>query len=191
MEKFSYKGKDYQVINELNSDGVFYIAAKEIVNAPEGNVSDSKWHFSQRSLGNLEYAHPELKEVITKALETSKYDFTVTDGARTAAQQNALYQQGRTKPGTKVTSLDGYNKKSNHQLRKDPVSGKEYGYAVDLYPIVDGKIRAEDGDYEKYKSAFLSVKDNILATAKKLGINIEWGGNWKNPFDPPHYELKK
>lgn len=191
MEKLNYKGKEYEVKNELNSDGILYLALKEIVNVSEGITKDSKWHFSNRSLGNLEYTHPDLKKVITTALETSEYDFTVTDGARTAAQQNALYQQGRTKPGDKVTSLDGYKKKSNHQLRKDPVSGKEYGYAVDLYPIVDGKIRANKGDYEKYKYAFLSVKDNILTTAKKLGINIEWGGNWKSPFDPPHYELKK
>ena len=141
------------------------------------------YKFGSRSLNNLKGVHPNMVRLMNESIKDSPYDFTITEGLRTTKRQNELYQQGRTKPGIKVTSLDGYNKKSNHQAKSDG-----YGYAVDLYPYINGSVRVE---YERYKKETNAIAEHILSTAKRLGIKVECGGYWKSPFDPPHFELKK
>lgn len=136
--------------------------------------------FSQRSKDALKGVHPDLVKVMEAAIIDTPVDFTITNGVRTLKEQQALYAQGRTKPGSIVTNADGVKSKSNHQVKADG-----YGYAVDLYPFVNGKIDLEDkGDNLKVIAA------HILATAKCMGIKVEWGGNWKF-VDKPHFELKK
>lgn len=88
----------------------------------------------------------------------------VTDGFRTVAQQKALYAQGRTKPGPKVTNCDGVKNPSNHQS----------GRAVDCCFEIDGKPSWE-GPWKLYGD-----------TAKKHGF--KWGGDWAKP-DRPHIEM--
>ena len=34
-------------------------------------------------------------------------------------------------------------------------------------------------------------KDAEKQVANKLGIKIIWGGDWKKPYDPPHFQLAK
>ena len=77
------------------------------------------YKFGSRSLNNLKGVHPNMVRLMNESIKDSPYDFTITEGLRTAKRQNELYQQGRAKPGIKVTSLDGYNKKSNHQAKSD------------------------------------------------------------------------
>lgn len=135
--------------------------------------------FSQRSLNSLKGVHPDLIKVMMEAIKESPVDFTITDGGRTTAQQQALYAQGRTKPGGRVTNADGIRNKSNHQAKADG-----YYHAVDLYPYVGGKVDFND------KSNTLSViAAHIKATAKCMGVNIGWGGDWKGSWDKPHFEL--
>ena len=89
----------------------------------------------------------------------------VTDGARTAAQQAALYAQGRTAPGLIVTAADGTaGTKSKHQS----------GTAADCCFLVAG-VPTWDGPWEEYGTA---AEDEGLV----------WGGRWKKP-DRPHVEL--
>lgn len=137
--------------------------------------------FGQRSLDSLKGVHPDLVKVMTEAIKTSQYDFTITDGVRTTEKQKALYAQGRTVPGNIVTNTDGVKKKSNHQPKQDG-----FGYAVDLYPFVNGKVDLND----KVKLLPIIAK-HILDTAISLNIKIEWGGSWKSIIDKPHFELKK
>lgn len=137
---------------------------------------------SSLSLSRLEKVHPKLVEVIKEGIVNSPYDFTITQGVRTAEYQHELYSQGRTTPGKKVTNCDGYKFKSNHQAKSDG-----YGYAVDLAiynPNVPGKL---EWDALKLKMVF----NHLKTIADKKGIVIEWGGNWKSFKDYPHVELKK
>ena len=136
--------------------------------------------FSQRSLNSLKGIHPDLVKVMTEAVKYSPIDFTITDGVRTTAQQQALYAKGRTVPGTKVTNADGIRSKSNHQAKSDG-----YGYAVDLYAYHSGKVQVNDDKSLK------TIAAHIKSVASKLGIKIEWGGDWKSIIDYPHFELKK
>ncbi|WAX17111.1 L-alanyl-D-glutamate peptidase [Parabacteroides phage PF672P1] len=137
-------------------------------------------NFSTRSLNNLKGIHPDLVKVMNEAIKDSPVDFTITNGVRTVSEQAALYAQGRTKPGKIVTHVDGVNKKSNHQIRPDG-----YGYAVDLYPFKNGSVQVNDADGLKVIAA------HIKKVANKLGVNVQWGGDWISFKDFPHFELKK
>ena len=96
---------------------------------------------SKLSLERMKNVHPKLIDVIKTAIENSPYDFRITAGARTAEEQNYLYQQGRTRAGQRVTNCDGYKAKSNHQIKSDG-----FGHAVDIFPC--GVY--ENGVYRKF-----------------------------------------
>lgn len=86
----------------------------------------------------------------------------ITETYRSQARQNYLYEQGRTRPGQKVT----WTLKSNHTSRR------AWDIAVapprDLYDI--------------------STLSKVGAIAKKIGI--EWGGYWQaGNYDAPHFEI--
>ena len=136
------------------------------------------YNLSARSLNTMVGVHPDLVRVIKEAIANSPFDFMVTQGVRSAKYQNELYQQGRTVRGLKVTNADGYIKKSNHQIKVDG-----YGYAID-FVILNGKALDWDTE-EKYEA----VAKHILNTGHKLGVNLEWGGDWKFK-DYPHIQLK-
>lgn len=139
--------------------------------------------FSQRSLDSLKGVHPDLVKVLTESIKETPFDFTITEGVRTVARQQQLYAQGRSTKGTIVTNVDGVKKKSNHQPKSDG-----YGHAVDLYPFYNGSVQVNDKDViPRLKSISIHIK----AVAKCLGIPITWGGDWKSPYDPPHFELKQ
>lgn len=128
-----------------------------------------------KSKNNLKGVHPDLVKVVEKAIGLTTQDFTVIEGVRTTKRQQELYAQGRTAPGNIVTNADGVKKKSNHQAKADG-----YGHAVDIvpYPV----------DWDS-----ISKFDNIAVAMKlaacELGVDIVWGGDWKNFKDYPHFEL--
>ena len=150
-------------------------------------TENKTYSFSQESLDKMKKVHPKLVEVMKAAITNSPFDFRITAGVRTAEEQFALYQKGRTLPGPKVTNCDGKNFKSNHQIKSDG-----YGHAVDIFPC--GVI--ENGVYRKFTSdegyddkKLRLIANHILAVAKSKNVNVEWGGNWKM-HDTPHFELK-
>ena len=121
------------------------------------------------------------------AITNSPYDFRITAGARTAEEQNALYQIGRTRAGSIVTKADGYKNKSNHQIKSDG-----YGHAVDIF--ICGKYD-ENGNYQKFNTEqgyddkkIKEIANHIKTVAKNLGLSIEWGGDWKF-YDSPHFQV--
>ncbi|MYZ60720.1 M15 family peptidase [Elizabethkingia anophelis] len=140
------------------------------------------YKLGERSLKNLDGVHPNLVKVMKAAIVNSPVDFTITDGVRTLKRQQELYAQGRTKPGIKVTNADGIKNKSNHQAKAD-----RFGHAVDLYPFFLGQVQVNHKDTIKNLKL---IADHIKKVAKELCIGITWGGDWKSPYDPPHFELK-
>jgi peptidoglycan L-alanyl-D-glutamate endopeptidase CwlK len=128
--------------------------------------------FSQNSLNKLKGVHPDLVKVAHEALKRSTIDFGISQGVRTKEEQNALYEQGRTKPGPIVT----WTRNSKHIPQKDG-----YGHAIDFVCYVNGKVTWE----EKYYPVVVKA---MLNAAQDLGIKIIAGANWKTP-DLPHIEL--
>lgn len=132
--------------------------------------------FSKKSLKKLEGLHPNLQKFFKELIKISPYDFSITQGVRTAEEQNKLYQQGRITPGKIVTNCDGYKIKSNHQTKDDGL-----GHAGDIAVLVNNKITWEEKYYKE-----------VAMTARILmqKYNVEWGGDWKNFKDLPHFEYK-
>ena len=150
-------------------------------------TENRKYSFTQSSLDKMKKVHPKLVEVMKAVITDSPFDFRITDGARTAEEQFALYQIGRSKPGRIVTNCDGKKFKSNHQIKSDG-----YGHAVDIFPcgIIENGVYRKFTSEEGYDEKKLKlIANHILAVAKIKNINIEWGGNWKM-HDTPHFELK-
>lgn len=138
--------------------------------------------FSKRSEDALKGVHPNLVRVMRAAIEETPYDFTVVEGVRTTQRQAQLYAQGRTTKGPKVTNKDGIKKKSNHQVKADGL-----GHAVDIYPFFDGKVQTAG---QEVIERLGNIACHVKVVAAGLGVAITWGGDWRDPFDPPHFELK-
>lgn len=83
---------------------------------------------------------------------------------RTVAQQDALYAQGRTQPGDRVTGARGGQSWHNYGLGADVVISTPQGQPS--WP--------DDGNWTRYGEI-----------AEDRGLT--WGGRWRNP-DRPHVE---
>jgi hypothetical protein len=123
------------------------------------------------SKARLEKVHPGLRTRIQElenvlAGQDPKIEFEVVQGLRTFEEQDALFAKGRTKPGPKVTNARGGQ--SNHN----------YGLAVDLAPLKNGKI-----DWNVKNPAWKIMGEE----GQKLGL--EWGGGWTTLVDLPHFQL--
>ena len=77
-----------------------------------------------RSLKNISNIDTRLAVIIGAVLAEGNFDFTITSGFRTKAEQQSLYAQGRSKSGRIITNCSGINKKSYHQT----------GRAIDFIP---------------------------------------------------------
>lgn len=115
--------------------------------------------------------HPELQAKIMQLkelCECSSLKIGISECVRTKEEQDKLYAQGRTAPGSIVTNAKGSSYSSMHQ----------WGVAFDFYRN-DGK-----GAYNDSDNFFAKVG----AIGKKLGL--EWGGDWTSIKDRPHFQLK-
>lgn len=121
-----------------------------------------------RSKERLLRVHPRLAEkigVIIADFKRAGKDVRVVQALRTFAEQDMLFQQGRSRKGPIVTNARAGQ--SNHN----------YGLAVDLCPFVDGQPTWNDT--KGFKA--------IGAAAKAQGL--EWGGDWVRMRDMPHVQL--
>lgn len=129
----------------------------------------------------IEKLHPSVRDEVKKIIAecdsalNGRAKIRITQGLRTFAEQEKLYNQGRTSPGKKVT-----NAKAGQSIHN-------YGLAVDICLIIDGKDvswdTAKDWDNDGVADWYECVK--IFA---KYGW--DWGGNWKTFKDLPHFEKK-
>lgn len=124
--------------------------------------------------------HPDLAaklSAILDAMTAIGHPMRLIEGVRSTERQQALFAQGRTKPGKKVTNCDGVLKKSNHQRKADG-----FGHAADCAFVDDPRTpKDETWDENKPWEAF-------GALAEALGLT--WGGRWKDPHDAPHVEMR-
>lgn len=123
----------------------------------------------QLSVERLKQLHPKAISIFQQFIEECESSFNVTlrimlPVFRSIAEQDALYAQGRTKPGKIVTNAKGGSSFHN------------YGLAVDLCSMID--------DEEQVDWNFNMGK--LQATGNKYGL--VWGGSWKTLKDYPHFE---
>ena len=138
----------------------------------------------EKTLERIKLLHPKLRDeasliydeivLALKGKATCRFAYTL----RTFAEQDALYAQGRTKPGAKVTNARGGQSYHN------------YGLACDIVLLVD---KDGNGTYETAswdtKSDFDGDKkadwQEVVTIFKRYGW--EWGGDWKF-VDAPHFQ---
>lgn len=130
----------------------------------------------QPTIERISKLHPSVRNEITQIIKecdkalTGRAKVRISQGLRTFAEQDALYNQ---KP--KVTNAKGGQSIHN------------YGFAVDIVFIIDGKVASWNTktDWDGDKKADWMECVEIF---KKHGWN--WGGDWKSFKDLPHFDKK-
>jgi peptidoglycan L-alanyl-D-glutamate endopeptidase CwlK len=120
---------------------------------------------SERNIRTLHLRAQEAARVFLGAFAAAEFQVRIISGNRTYREQDAIYAQGRTKPGKIVTKAKGGQ--SNHN----------FAIAWDIGIFIDGKYLPESPFYKAAAP---------IALAATTGV--EWGGNWTTP-DRPHYQL--
>lgn len=105
---------------------------------------------------------PELVRVIRQAVLNTPVRFRVLEGVRTLQRQRHLLAIKATR------TLN-----SRHLT----------GHAVDIAPMVNGD------QVSWHWPHYYPLAEHIKATAVAFGIDIDWGGDWPNFRDGPHWEL--
>lgn len=140
---------------------------------PEGQFDER----TERNLATLDpKAIPPFRRFIAEAKrEAAKYgcQYVAISGNRSYAEQDALYAQGRTKPGPKVTNAKGGE--SNHN----------FGIALDFGVFRNGAYL----DGGNPADAKLASDIHKAASTHAAANGIEWGGSWVSFKDFPHFEI--
>ena len=113
------------------------------------------FNLSQRSLNKLDGVHPDMVSVVKRAIELTDVDFGVTYGVRTLAEQEELYNSGRSQ-----------TMKSKHLIQDDG-----YSHAVDLVAYFGSNVSWELNVYD-------NIWDAMAAAAREVGCAIKWGAAW-------------
>lgn len=114
-----------------------------------------------RSSTRLKGVHPDLVRVVLRAFEESPLPFVVTEGLRSLERQKELKRVGAT------TTMN-----SRHLT----------GHAVDLAPLVSGKVRWDWPLFDQLAAA-------MKKAAREEKVPVEWGGDWISFKDGPHFQL--
>jgi len=118
-------------------------------------------------MADLKQLHPKLQELAKKHIAKCKeagIDLLIYCTYRSIEEQNALYAQGRTKPGNKVTNAKGGQSYHNYRV------------AYDCGPVVSGNVAWNRNDLFK----------KIGEIGESLGLT--WGGHFKSIVDLPHFQ---
>lgn len=124
------------------------------------------YKLGSRSLTRLNGVHPDMVRIVKRAIQITTIDFTVLEGLRSVARQRKLVAKGASKT-------------MNSRHIKAP---NGYGHAVDLAPLVGGKV---SWDWKH----FYPIEKAMKQAARELGIPLEWGGDWRRFKDGPHWQL--
>lgn len=124
----------------------------------------------------IESLHPLVRCEMTNIINeinkqlTGRSQVRISEGLRTFAEQDALFAK---KP--KVTNAKGGQSIHN------------YGFAVDIVLIIDGKTASWDTKAD-WDGDNISDWTECVNVFKKYGWN--WGGDWTSFKDMPHFDKK-
>jgi hypothetical protein len=126
------------------------------------NFTYGKDRGSLPMIADLHSLHPYFRDRVVDLIRACKaqgIELAVVESFRTHAKQSEYFGMGR-----KYTRSKGG--KSKHQ----------YGLAVDVVPIVNGVAQWEN--------------DRLWRRVGVIGerMGLRWGGRWKVPYDPAHFE---
>jgi peptidoglycan L-alanyl-D-glutamate endopeptidase CwlK len=122
--------------------------------------------FDKRSEANIQTLLPSAQRKarqFMKAVLANGITIKLISGTRTFREQDKLYEQGRTLPGKRVTNARGG-------------ASNNFGVAWDIGVFEDAIYLDE---------SFLYRQAGDIGKA----LNLEWGGDWKNFSDEPHFQV--
>lgn len=120
--------------------------------------------YTERSRRNLEGVHSDLQRVFWETPVVAGYEMCVTEGLRSVERQVELLKKGAST--------------TSNSRHFGPV-----GHAFDFAMFSEGEfIKTVNPAYRKQWHAF-------ARTAKRLGIDAEWGGDWASIEDGTHVQL--
>jgi peptidoglycan LD-endopeptidase CwlK len=137
------------------------------------------------SIPRVKLLHPAVRDEVARIIGAIEATWPlamavrVVQGLRTIKEQDALYAQGRTKPGNKVTNAKGGSSYHN------------YGLAVDFALLYD---KDGNGSYETLSWDIKKDANNNKKADWMEVVNFfksagwKWGGEWHSLKDYPHLE---
>lgn len=165
------KRKAIQALLGVPPDGIFGPVTRKAFEAlaiATDAPPDTTPEVDERSEKNIATLLPEVQPFARKLVhEAAKKGITikVTSALRTYAEQDALYAQGRTKPGSIVTNARGGQ------------SAHNFGLAFDVTEFNGTKPVWESDNY-----------DVVGEIGQKMGL--DWGGSWRSFTDRPHFAFR-
>ncbi len=143
--------------------------------------------FGNSSTTKLLTCHEDLQKVLHLAITRSRIDFGISEGHRSLARQNQLFDEGKSQ-------IDGIKKKGKHNF--DP------SMAVDIYVYHPDLETRRKLVYDKaslcYIAGVIISCAEDLQEKEEITHKVRWGGNWdkdavilqdQNFDDLPHFEL--
>lgn len=119
--------------------------------------------FGKKSLEQRATLHTDLQKVVDETAKT--FNCTILCGHRNEEGQNRAFAEGKSK-------LKWPNSRHNSTPSQ----------AVDIVPFPCNWTALEE---------FREMSKHVKEAAKTVGVEIEWGGEWANFKDYPHFQLKK
>ena len=169
MNKKTVKILSYSLVGLIFAGGLTYIYLnkKLLYSILPTKVQDD---ISNREIENLD---PKIKGKVRAFIKEAQKKHNITlrivpngGGLRDCNKQNELYAKGRTASGNIVTNA------------RCGESWHNFGLAVDVVEIKNGKALWKNDNWQL-----------IGSIGKKMGF--EWGGDWKNFKDLPHFQYTK
>ena len=127
--------------------------------------------FGKRSRERLNTCNKKLQRVFNEVIK--HVDCSVLEGYRDKDRQNKLFEENKTKV-------------------KYP-NGRHNSYPSNAVDVTPYPVDWKDRERQTLFAGF------VIGTAKQMGINIRWGGDWDQDFevadnrfdDFPHFEIRK
>lgn len=137
-------------------------------------------HF-ERAVG----VDPRLLDFLNECARKFAWDIVVVCGNRTAAEQEALFLQGRETPGPNA-GLPGHGVLGDTVTKARTAEDSSHGHGggIDLAPAVNGKVPWLERDPDHPE--FLRRLGLMGALAAERGL--VWGGTWRSR-DLDHFQV--
>lgn len=145
--------------------------------------------FNKSSQKKLATCHEDLQLIANEAIKESPYDFGITHGQRTPDEQFELFKKGRIFINGKweiqnrdeiVTYLDGYTKKSKHNLNPSE--------AFDIKCYFDRNITWNTTIFIEIALHILDIAERLFKE-DKISNRLIWGGHWIHFKDYAHFQI--
>jgi len=114
----------------------------------------------------LNGVHPKLVQMVNAAAKKTPWPIVIIEGRRTIERQKQLVAQGASK-----------TMNSRHIPGADDLAK-----AIDVAP-------APEGQASWAWPLYYQLAPIMKAAAVEAGVNVEWGGDWTNFKDGPHWQL--